>query len=215
MPSYKQYKHKLSVLDKEEWITIKKNGVHVKIEEGETAEEAIENKFGNALQNTISEIKNKNIIPSNRKVELGAKTLKNIDYSEAVRLTESVYEYTANDKHGDRANIEKFIKHSPPANVKTWSGIEKKHLEEFVLGQPINQRLISWSKDQSKAEWFAKETDKVLVLEKNTGADITDISAEPEEQEVLTSKDDVYIITKFTTNNNIQYIHVEKDDKNN
>lgn len=122
---------------------------------------------------------------SSRRVERGVKKI-NLPPKEAAKCAEAIEAYTGNADHGDISLIDKAIYNSDAYNGKTYSGIEKEFDRDFNIGDRISGRLISWSKEESVAKDFAG-TKKMLIIDKNPGLDVSDMSYEPDEQEVLTA----------------------------
>lgn len=145
---------------------------------------------------------------SSRRVENGIKKIK-LPEKEAAKCVEEIEKYTKDYNLGNRELIDKAINNSDSFNGKTYSGIEDKFNKEIKIGDKISGRLISWSKQENTAKTFAKNTKKILIIDKNPGLDITDMSYEPEEQEVLTSTTMEFVVKDIKKEHGFDKIYVE------
>ena len=155
--------------------------------------------LSNVMNSYLNDLKSGNTnIKTNypiRQVEKGVKKI-HLPQDEAVKCTEQIIEYTRNWEKGDRKLIDKAIWNSDPYNKKTYSGIEKRWNRDFKVGDEINGRLISWSKNFLVAMQFQSidDTRKILVIDENPGMDISDFSSELDEEEVLTATDMNFVV---------------------
>lgn len=152
---------------------------------------------------------NKNNSFSSRRIENGVKKI-HLPEKEATKCAEAIEEYTRNMFTDKTDLINKAIYNSDSYNEKTYSGIEKEFDADLNVGDEIGGRLISWSKSEDVAKDFAqKSSKKILIIDKNPGLDISDISYEPEEQEVLTATTMSFVVTDIQENNGFKKIFVK------
>lgn len=144
---------------------------------------------------------------SSRRVEAGIKKI-HLPQDEAIKCAEEIEKYTQGVNFGDRKLIDKAIHNSDAYGKRTCSGIEKEFDRNFNRGDEIGGRLISWSKDEDVAIDFA-DSKKMLVIEENPGLDISDMSYEPQEQEVLTATDMKFIVKDIQEKDGFKKILVE------
>lgn len=144
-----------------------------------------------------------------RRVESFTKKIK-LPPKEAKECAEAIEAYTGNARHGDLNLIDKAIYNSDSYNKTTYSGIEKEFDREFAVGDELSGRLISWSKNEDVAKNFAQTgTKKMLIIDKNPGLDISDISYEPDEQEVLTATTMPFVVTDIQFEDGLQKIYIK------
>lgn len=148
---------------------------------------------------------------SSRRVVSGVKKI-NLPQKDAIKCAEAIEKYTRDmfPSKEETTLIDKAIINSEPYNNKTYSGVEKEFDTYFNVGDTIAGRLISWSKNEDVAKDFAiKNTNKMLIVDQNPGMDISDISYEPEEQEVLTATTMKFLVYDIKKENEIQKIYVK------
>lgn len=134
----------------------------------------------------------------------------NLPTKETIECAEAIEAYTGNAQHGDLDLIDKAIYNSDSYNQKTYSGIEQEFDREFAIGDELSGRLISWSKSEDVAKNFAQNsTKKMLIIDKNPGLDVSDISYEPDEQEVLTATTMPFVVTDIQFEDGLQKIYVK------
>lgn len=143
---------------------------------------------------------------SSQTIELGVSKLKTMRGEKAVKAIEQIVDYTRSPDKGDRKLIDEAIWDGTPYNYFTYSGIEAEFDKGYKIGDDVGGRLISWSKDWGVAAQFSN---KLLFIKKNPGLDIEDISAEPDEQEVLTATDMSFIVKDIRNINGLTVLEVE------
>ena len=225
MPSYTSYKRFMAVLDSDDsdidaWITV--NGNHIPIVKGQSKGEAIRNfiskkrqewsqngdgpqPLGNIMGELINNIKSGKQTFSSRAVETAVKKI-HLPEAEAAKCAEQIIEYTRSPTRGDRELINKAIWNSDSYNGFTYSGIEAEYDRDYKVGDDVGGRLISWSKDWKVAAQFSN---KLLFINKNPGMDISDFSAEPDEEEVLTATNMSFIVKDIKNINGYRVLEVE------
>lgn len=198
MPSYFNYKQSLDEFNENE---------HPRDKEGKFTD-----KDGNNEPKTLAEAFNDilqgNIGLANRRIESAVKKI-NLPQDEAVKCATEIEKYTVNINDGDRDLINKAIYNSEPYNKITYSGVEKRFDRDFTIGDEVTGRLISWSKEPDVAKKFSQETNKMLIVGQNPGLDISDMSYENYEQEVLTATTMVFRVIDVQEEDGIQKIFLE------